>query len=129
MIARIGLQRSLEIGTMIGLTGGLGFLAMVLGGLSNPVMVITAQFVVMIAHGINFPCAQAGSLTPFPENAGAAAGLFGFISMLGAFFTGIWVGSSHDGTILPLASISATVAIALFVSARLLARHGHATHH
>jgi DHA1 family bicyclomycin/chloramphenicol resistance-like MFS transporter len=129
MIARIGLQRSLEIGTMIGLTGGLGFLAMVLGGLSNPVMVITAQFIVMIAHGINFPCAQAGSLTPFPENAGAAAGLFGFISMLGAFFTGIWVGSSHDGTILPLASISATVAIALFVSARLLARHGHATHH
>ena len=128
MIGRIGLQRSLEIGTIIGLVGGLGFLAMVLGGLSNAVMVIAAQFVVMVAHGINFPCAQAGSLAPFPEKAGAAAGLFGFISMLGAFVTGVWVGGSHDGTILPLASISATVAIALFVSARLLARHGHATH-
>jgi DHA1 family bicyclomycin/chloramphenicol resistance-like MFS transporter len=83
----------------------------------------------MVAHGINFPSAQAGSLAPFPEKAGAAAGLFGFISMLGAFFTGMAVGASHDGTILPLALISATVAVALFVSARVLARHGHAAQH
>lgn len=124
LIGRIGLQGSLEVGTVIGLVGGLGFLALALAGFSSPVLVIGAQFVVMVAHGINFPSAQAGSLAPFPERAGAAAGLFGFISMLGAFFTGIWVGSSHDGTILPLASISATVAVGLFVSARVLARHG-----
>lgn len=129
MIGRIGMQRTLEIGTIIGLAGGLGFLAMALGGLANPAMVIAAQFVVMVAHGINFPCAQAGSLAPFPEKAGAAAGLFGFISMLGAFFTGMWVGTSHDGTVMPLASISATVAIGLFASARVLARHGHGTRH
>jgi DHA1 family bicyclomycin/chloramphenicol resistance-like MFS transporter len=83
-------------------------------------LVVAAQFVVMAAHGVNFPCTQAGSLAPFPEKAGAAAGLFGFISMLGAFATGIWVGASHDGTLLPLASISATVGTLLFVSARLL---------
>lgn len=124
MIVRIGMQRSLEIGTMIGLAGGLGFLAMVFGGFGSAALVIGAQFVVMVAHGINFPCAQAGSLAPFPDKAGAAAGLFGFISMLGAFFTGMWVGSSHDGTILPLASISATVSVCLFISARVLARHG-----
>lgn len=129
MIGRIGLQRSLEVGTIIGLAGGLGFLAMVLGGFGSPALVVGAQFVVMVAHGINFPCAQAGSLAPFPEKAGAAAGLFGFISMLGAFFTGMWVGSSHDGTILPLASISATVAVCLFISARVLARHGHTAQH
>jgi DHA1 family bicyclomycin/chloramphenicol resistance-like MFS transporter len=124
MIGRIGMQRSLEIGTMIGLAGGLGFLAMVFGGFGSAALVVGAQFVVMVAHGINFPCAQAGSLAPFPDKAGAAAGLFGFISMLGAFFTGMWVGSSHDGTILPLASISATVSVLLFISARILARHG-----
>jgi DHA1 family bicyclomycin/chloramphenicol resistance-like MFS transporter len=126
MIGRIGMQRSLEIGTMIGLAGGLGFLAMVFGGFGSAALVVGAQFVVMVAHGINFPCAQAGSLAPFPDKAGAAAGLFGFISMLGAFFTGMWVGSSHDGTILPLASISATVSVCLFISARVLARHGNA---
>lgn len=129
MISRIGLQRTLEIGTLIGLGGGLGFIALAWMGIGSVALVVVAQFVVMAAHGINFPSTQAGSLAPFPEKAGAAAGLFGFISMLGAFFTGMWVGSSHDGTLLPLASISATVAIGLFLSARLLARHAHAVAH
>jgi DHA1 family bicyclomycin/chloramphenicol resistance-like MFS transporter len=129
MIGRIGMQHTLERGTLVGLVGGLGFLALALAGFANAALVVAAQFTVMLAHGINFPCTQAGSLTPFPEKAGAAAGLFGFISMLGAFFTGMWVASSHDGTILPLASISAAVALALFVSARVLARHGHTARH
>lgn len=129
LIGRIGMQHTLERGTLVGLVGGLGFLAMALGGFASATLVVAAQFVVMLAHGINFPCAQAGSLAPFPEKAGAAAGLFGFISMLGAFFTGMWVASSHDGTILPLASISAAIALALFISARVMARHGHTARH
>jgi DHA1 family bicyclomycin/chloramphenicol resistance-like MFS transporter len=120
LLGRIGLQRALLIGTAIGMAGGVGFLLLVLADVRHLALVVAAQFVVMAAHGVNFPCTQAGSLAPFPEKAGAAAGLFGFISMLGAFATGIWVGASHDGTLLPLASISATVGTLLFVSARLL---------
>ena len=56
--------------------------------------------------------------------AGPMFHLLGGGAMLGAFFTGMWVGSSHDGTILPLAAISATVSVCLFISARVLARHG-----
>jgi hypothetical protein len=44
--------------------------------------------------------------------------------MYAALASGTWVGASHDGTLLPLASISATVGIILFVGTRLLARHG-----
>jgi DHA1 family bicyclomycin/chloramphenicol resistance-like MFS transporter len=55
MIGRIGLQRSLEVGTIIGLVGGLGFLAAALAGFSSAALVIAAQFAVMAAHGINFP--------------------------------------------------------------------------
>lgn len=124
LLSRIGLQGALLLGTVIGLVGGLGFLALVLADVRHVALVVGAQFVVMTAHGINFPCTQSGSLAPFPEKAGAAAGLFGFISMLGAFFIGMWVGASHDGTLLPLASISATVGVVLFASTRLLARHG-----
>ena len=126
MIGRIGLQHTLEIGTWLGLAGGLGFLGLAWSGISHAMLVVACQFLVMGAHGINFPSTQAGSLAPFPEKAGAAAGLFGFVSMLGAFFTGIWVGTSHDGTLLPLASISAAVTVTLFFSARILARHAHA---
>ena len=119
-----GIEGVLRLGTSVGLAGGLGFLAFAMAGVQHWLLVLIALFVVMTAHGINIPCTQAGSLAPFPERAGAAAGLFGFVMMVVALATGIWVGSSHDGTLLPLASISATVGVLLFAVTRLLARYG-----
>ena len=58
----------------------------------------------MASHGINFPCAMAGTVRPFPRHAGAAAGLFGFLSMAIAALVGAWIGASHDGTPVPLAA-------------------------
>lgn len=124
LLGRIGVARVLALGTTVGLLGGVGFFGLVLADVRHWTLVVIAQFVVMAAHGINFPCTQAGSLTPFPDKAGAAAGLFGCLVMYAALLAGMWVGASHDGTLLPLASISATVSVILFVSARLLARHG-----
>lgn len=126
LLGRIGIARMLALGTTVGLLGGLGFLLLVLAGISHWTLVMMAQFVVMTAHGINFPCTQSGSLAPFPKKAGAAAGLFGCLVMYAALAAGTWVGASHDGTLLPLASISATVGVILFASARLLARYGKA---
>lgn len=127
LLGSLGVARALALGTTIGLLGGLGFLLLVLAGASHWTLVVAAQFVVMTAHGINFPCTQSGSLAPFPEKAGAAAGLFGCLVMYAALAAGYWVGGSHDGTLLPLASISATVGIILFASARLLSRYGETT--
>ncbi|MDZ4255368.1 MAG: multidrug effflux MFS transporter [Sulfuritalea sp.] len=124
LLSRIGIDRVLTLGTTIGLIGGLGFLGLVLAGVSHWTLVVAAQFVVMTAHGVNFPCAQSGSLAPFSQQAGAAAGLFGCLTMYAALVAGTWVGGSHDGTLLPLASISATVAVILFAGTRLMARHG-----
>ena len=124
LLGTIGIQKVLRLGTAIGLAGGLGFFVFAMAGVQHWLLVVIALFVVMTAHGINIPCTQAGSLAPFPEQAGAAAGLFGCVMMLVALGAGIWVGSSHDGTLLPLASISATVSVVLFASTRLLARHG-----
>ncbi|MDO8787672.1 MAG: multidrug effflux MFS transporter [Sulfuritalea sp.] len=124
LIGKIGVDRVLALGTTVGLFGGLGFLLLVLAGVSHWTLVVAAQFVVMTAHGINFPCTQSGSLAPFPDKAGAAAGLFGCLVMYAALAAGTLVGGSHDGTLLPLASISAVVGLVLFASARLLARYG-----
>lgn len=126
LLGKIGIPRVLALGTTVGLFGGLGFLALVLADVRHWTLVVAAQFIVMTAHGINFPCTQSGSLAPFPQKAGAAAGLFGCITMYAALLAGMSVGASHDGTLLPLASISATVSVILFASARLLARHGKA---
>ena len=124
LLGSIGVARVLALGTTLGLIGGLGFLGLVLADVRHWTLVVAAQFVVMTAHGINFPCTQSGSLAPFPEKAGAAAGLFGCLVMYAALAAGTWVGGNHDGTLLPLASISATVGVILFASARLLARYG-----
>jgi DHA1 family bicyclomycin/chloramphenicol resistance-like MFS transporter len=123
LLGRIGLERTLGIGTTLALAAAALFAVLATAGLHHWAVVVGSQFLVMAAHGINFPCAQAGAVAPFPEQAGAAAGLLGFLTMAAAFLAGSWVGVSHDGTLLPLAWASLTMGLALFACARLFARH------
>lgn len=123
LLARVGIERTITAGSLVALTGGLGFLAAVLAGIEHWAVVVLAQFLVMGSHGINFPAAQAGSSSAFPQQAGAAAGLFGFLTQVAALAAGTWVGLSHDGTLLPLAMIAAVVGVVLFAGATLLRRH------
>ena len=122
LLGRIGVDRALSFGTALSLGGGLLFAALVAGGVRHWALVPLAQFVTMAAHGINFPCAQAGAVAPFPQQAGAAAGLLGFVTMLAALAAGIWVGTSHNGTMEPLAWIAASVNTMVFAAARLSAQ-------
>lgn len=122
LLARIGLARTLSAGTTLSLCAGLLFAALVLAGIEHWSVVVGCLFLTMGAHGINFPCAQTGAVAPFPREAGAAAGLLGFITMLAALVTGTWVGMSHDGTLVPLALTSASIGMLLFGSAWAL-RH------
>ncbi len=122
LLARIGLARTLTAGTTLSLFSGLLFAVLVLSGLEHWTVVVGCLFLTMGAHGINFPCAQTGAVAPFPREAGAAAGLLGFITMVAALVTGTWVGISHNGTLLPLALTSASIGVLLFGSAWTL-RH------
>lgn len=123
LLTRIGLSRTLTVGTTLSLAGGLSFLGLVLSGVLHWAVVIGCMFLTMSAHGINNPCTQTGAVAPFRHQAGAAGGLMGFITMLAALLAGTWVGASFDGTLLPLAFTSAGVAILLFASARLLLKY------
>ena len=49
------------------------------------------------------PISQAGAVGPFPEQAGAAAALAGFVLAAVAFGIGLWLGAALDGTVRPLA--------------------------
>jgi hypothetical protein len=96
------------------------FLAGVALGLSHWALVVCAMFLTMGAHGINFPVSQSGSVTPFPRQAGMAAGLMGALTMLVAFGVGTVIGASFDGTLYPLALISCALGAGIFVSVRAL---------
>ena len=123
MLPGRGMARTLAFGTLLGAVGGATFLALVWAGVSHWSLVVAAQFVTMGSHGINFPCAQAGSVAPFPQQAGAAAGLFGALAMVAALGAGIWIGSHHDGTLMPLAIATFAVTGTLYVTTRLLRPH------
>jgi MFS transporter, DHA1 family, multidrug resistance protein len=122
LLSRLGLPRAMLIGVSLSLFSGLLFAALVLVGVQHWSVILICQFLTMGAHGINFPCAQSGAVAPFPREAGAAAGLLGFFTMVAALVTGTWVGMSHDGTLVPLALTSATLGLLLFGSAWALRR-------
>ena len=117
LLVRLGLARAMMVGASLSLFSGLLFALLVLSGAHHWSVVLLCQFLTMGAHGINFPCAQSGAVAPFPREAGAAAGLLGFFTMVAALVTGTWVGMSHDGTLTPLALISAVIGLLLFGSA------------
>ncbi len=111
---------TLRIGTTLSLAAGALFLMAAGFGLSHWSLVVGAMFLTMGAHGLNFPISQSGSVTPFPRQAGTAAGLMGALYMLIAFTVGTAVGTTYDGTLMPLALIACTLGAAVFISARLL---------
>lgn len=127
LLARLGLPRAMMVGVSLSLFSGLLFVTLILAGVEHWSVVLLCQFLTMGAHGINFPCAQSGAVAPFPREAGAAAGLLGFFTMLAALITGTWVGASHDGTLRPLALTSAMLGLLLFASAWLMRRQRRAS--
>ena len=123
LLTRIGLMRTLTAGATLSLAGGLSFLGLVASGVLHWSVVLGCMFLTMAAHGINNPCTQMGAVAPFQQQAGAAAGLMGFITMMAALLAGTWVGISFDGTLMPLALTSAGVSVLLFATARLLLQY------
>jgi DHA1 family bicyclomycin/chloramphenicol resistance-like MFS transporter len=78
------------------------------------------MFCVMGAHGINFPVAQSGSVTPFPQQAATAAGLMGAVVMAACFAVGTLVAGTFDGTARPLALIVCLLSAGVFMSVRFI---------
>ena len=118
--AKLGTNITLRIGTSLSFAAGAIFLALVIAGLNHWTMIPAVMFLTMGAHGINFPVSQSNSVSPFPQQAGTAAGLMGALYMLVAFIVGTVVGITHDGTLYPLATIACSIGAMIFISTRLL---------
>lgn len=103
LVPRWGVRRSVALGGLLSLLGGstLGILA--LAGVHNGWAYAGGFLLFQVAHGIHMPCGQSGAVNPFPQAAGTAAALSGFVMMLTAFATGILLGRWMDGTVLPMA--------------------------
>lgn len=106
LLARCGLRRTVAIASGLTLTSGsaMGIFGQ-LGWSSGPHgawFIMLPFYVFMLGHGIHQPCGQSGAVGPFPQTAGAAAALNGFLMMLAAFGIGAWLGVRMDGTVFAL---------------------------
>lgn len=102
-IARLGITGAVRRGAFFTLAGGLSIAGLALAGVHAVWAVLLPQWLFAFGHGIHQPCGQAGAVGPFPQAAGAASALAGFVLALTAFGVGLWLGQALDGTVLPLA--------------------------
>ncbi len=126
LLKTISGEQALRIGTACSFGAGVYFLAATVLGWWHWGVVVFAMFLSMASHGINFPVSQAGSVAPFPKQAGTAAGLMGAVMMAFAFVSGTIVGVTHNGTLYPLAIISAGLGTLNFLSVRLIGKRTEA---
>jgi DHA1 family bicyclomycin/chloramphenicol resistance-like MFS transporter len=102
LLVRWGVRRAVAIAGALTLSGGVVMAALALAGMQSVWAIELPFFLFMLGHGIHNPCGQSGAVGPFPQAAGAASALNGFIAMVSAFATGQFLGAHMDGTPAPL---------------------------
>ncbi|MEY2654024.1 MAG: hypothetical protein RLZZ524_1052, partial [Pseudomonadota bacterium] len=85
------------------LAGGLTLAGLALAGVQTVWAVLLPQLAYAYAHATHQSCGQAGAVSQFPREAGAASALAGFILAAVAFGVGNLLGLTLDHTTLPLA--------------------------
>jgi MFS transporter, DHA1 family, multidrug resistance protein len=124
---RLGIDRMLALGAAIKLLGGFGMLATTLSGFVSADLVgagllVAPMAVYMVGMGMGMPNGQGGALGPYPQMAGVASALMGFLQMACAALVGIAFGHLHDGTPLALAGLVAFCAVCVVASLVFLVR-------
>ncbi|MBB1073674.1 multidrug effflux MFS transporter [Rhodoferax sp. 4810] len=101
-LPRFGVRRAVAMAGVLSLTGGTLMAVLTLLGWVSVWSIMLPQLIFMVGHGIHQPCGQSGAVGPFPQAAGAASAVNGFVMMVCAFAWGNWLGAHMDGTVLPL---------------------------
>ncbi len=97
LLLRMSVQKCVALASCFSLAGGISITVLAYAGQDQtwygPWAVMGPVYLFMLAHGVHQPCGQSGAVAPFPQMAGTASALNGFLMMLGAFFMGGWLGS------------------------------------
>ena len=124
-LLRHGLAGAVKRGAAFTLAGGASMAALAWAGVIGPWAIAVPQFLFAFGHGIHQPCGQAAVIGPFPQQAGAASALAGFILAAVAVAVGAWLGVAMNGTVYPLVlTVGAMSAATALVAWTLVQRHG-----
>lgn len=100
---RIGLNGTIGVGGCFCTAGGFGMIASVGLGFTSGFSLVLPMAIFLAGLGMVLPHCIAGALTPFPERAGAASSLFGFLQQCAAAVCGAYVGWMLRANAWPLA--------------------------
>ena len=126
LVIRLGLDGVLGLGGCACAAGGLAMVAAVAFGLMSSMSLVLPMAVYLAGLGMVLPPGIAGAMTPFPERAGAASSLFGFLQQTAAAVCGAAVGWFLGQSAWPLALGVATMGFAtlgLWLATRGLRAH------
>lgn len=115
LVVRRGIDGTIGVGCVTMTIGGFAMIVAVALGLTSSLSLVIPMAVYLAGMGFVLPQSFAGALTPFPDRAGAASGLLGFVQQTVAALCGVALGQLLGNTAWPLA-----IAVAFFGSASLL---------
>ena len=114
LVMRIGLDLTIELGTLALAMGGLAMVASLSLDLHPVASLVLCMMLYESGLMLAMPQAIAGGLTPFPNRAGAASSLIGFAQQTSAAVLGAVVARSLGPTAWPLAIAVATMGCMAF---------------
>ena len=129
LVMRIGIDGTLGVGAAMLAIGGLGMVATVAFGLQSLFLLVLPVSIYLAGLGMVLPQSIAGAMSPFPDRAGAASSLLGFIQQSGAALCGAFVGWMLGANAWPLVLTVAAMGCATFAiwlaTQRLRVRHAN----
>ncbi|CAA6603610.1 Transporter of the major facilitator superfamily MFS_1 [Rhodospirillaceae bacterium LM-1] len=109
---RLGLDRMIGLGALLGAGAGLLLTALAIWGPAHWAGVVFPVSLLFFSVGLVLPNASAGAIGPFPQMAGAASSLLGFLQTGIGALAGVLAGHLHNGTAVPMAVIILAMAVA-----------------
>jgi DHA1 family bicyclomycin/chloramphenicol resistance-like MFS transporter len=121
LVRRIGIDGLIGVGSVVMAIGGVGMLIDVLLDVNSVIALVLLMAVYLAGMGMVLPQSFAGALTPFPERAGAASSLLGFVQQCLAAAFGAIVGLLLGDSAWPLAAgvaLAGCATLALWATTR-----------
>lgn len=116
IVMRLGLDRLIGIGALVMAAGGLTMAAVVALGLTSVAWLVAGMTIYLAGMGLAMPQTMAGALTPFPDRAGTASSLVGFMQQSCAAFAAAAIGAFLGRSAWPVAgTIAAMGCLAFFI--------------
>ncbi len=115
LVMRLGSTRTMDLGAAAMAGGGLAALLFVMFGPQHVYGLVAAIALYLAGMGLVWPNAQAGALVPFPDRAGAASSLLGFLTQTSSAIVGAVLGHMLTTTAWPFAIASALAGASILV--------------